>query len=367
MSVPPVPIQYDVPLAPLTTLQLGGLAKALAEVSIEEELWALLTWAKEQDWPTLIMGAGSNVVVGDAGFDGLVIRWVAATMVFPEGMDGGPIWVDGGVTWDVFVEASVKAGWTGLECLSGIPGTVGATPIQNVGAYGAEVGTLIEEVELLDRDNGQRRRWGAKDCRFGYRHSRFKEERDRWVVLRVAFRLGRGSPAIVHHPQLQEALQGKRLHPQPIREAVLRLRAQKSMVISPNDPNHRSVGSFFVNPIVPVPQAQEVIRIALADGLVESAEEVPQYATVPNQGIKLSAAWLIERSGFHKGLVHGAVGISGRHALALVHHGGGTTEDLLHLAKDIRQGVYDRWGMTLELEPTLVNCSIESMDTAKTT
>ena len=310
-------ITADVPLAPLTTLELGGPARHLAVVTDPADLVEALGWARAHDQPVLVLGGGSNLVVADGGVQ--------------------RVWVAAGEPWDQVVAAAVARDLAGIECLSGIPGLAGATPIQNVGAYGQEVSDAIRSVQVLDRQTLTASELPPDRCGFGYRDSVFKQQPHRWVVLGVTFELRPGGAPAIRYRELEQALAaGARSTPTlaEVRDTVLRLRRAKSMVIDPADPNRRSVGSFFINPIVPAAQAAERVEGWRAQGLVAAGEAVPQFAAPASASasgapagdrVKLSAAWLIERAGFSKGFRRGAVGISTRHALALVHHGGGTT------------------------------------------
>lgn len=342
------------PLAPLTTLELGGPAAWLVEARTEGELAQALDWARRAGVPTLLIGGGSNLVIGDAGFDGLAVR-VGLT-----GMDvraDGRVRAAAGESWDRLVAATVGRGLAGLECMSGIPGSVGATPVQNVGAYGQEVAERLTAVRVLEPATGRIETLTPEACGFGYRDSRFKREPGRWVVLEVELALEPGGQPRIRYPELARAVGDATADPAGVREAVLRIRRSKSMVWETSDPNHRSVGSFFTNPVVSAEVAEAVRRQAVASGIVDRPDQVPAF---PGEGgIKLSAAWLIERSGIRKGTTRGPVGVSTRHCLALVHHGGGTTKALLRLAGEIRAAVRESFGIVLTPEPTLVGTSLD--------
>lgn len=341
----PAGLRENVPLAPFTTLDLGGPARYLFEAASEERLFEALAWATEEGLPTLLMGGGSNLVIADGGFPGLVVA------VRLRGVDFGPratVQAAAGEDWDGLVAATVDAGLSGLECLSGIPGTVGATPIQNVGAYGAQISDSLATLRVLDRASGQVVRLGPEDVDFGYRDSRLKRNPDRWVVLSVTLALEPGGLPLVRYPELA-AVVGARASAQEVRLAVLSLRRKKSMVLAPDDDNRRSVGSFFMNPVVEVAVAEDVAARAQARGLPPP----PRYFAGEGR-VKLAAAWLIEQSGFERGTRRGPVGLSSRHALALVHHGGGTTSALLAFADEIRAGVRAHFGVELEPEPRIV-------------
>jgi UDP-N-acetylmuramate dehydrogenase len=345
---------YNVPLAPRTTFGLGGAARCLVEASDEAGVVEALRWADAEGLPVLVLGGGSNVVVGDDGWDGLVVH-VALRGVEVERSEGRScLRVAAGEPWDDLVARTVQEGWAGLECLSGIPGSVGATPIQNVGAYGQEVSEVITAVHVWDRRAGRRRVLSPPECGFGYRDSAFKRDPDRAVVLAVDLALRPGGAPTLRYAELARAFEGTASPTLPeVRERVLALRRSKSMVLDPTDENHRSAGSFFTNPVVERAVADALVEQALREGLVDRAAAVPRF---PDEGgrVKLAAAWLIEAAGFRKGERRGAVGISTRHALALVHHGGGRTRELLALAEEIRAGVHARFGIELRPEPVVV-------------
>jgi len=341
-------VRRDVPLRALTTLELGGPARFLIEASDEATVVQGVSWAAEQDLPLVVLGGGSNVVVSDAGFDGVVLRMALRGTAYHA---DGTVDVAAGEPWDPFVEATVARGWAGLECLAGIPGSVGATPIQNVGAYGQEVAETIREVRVLERASRAIATLAREDCAFGYRDSVFRRNPEAYVVLGVTFALRPGGAPSVRYRELEEALAGRKDPSLAEVSATVRaLRRKKSMVIDPGDPNRRSVGSFFTNPVLDGEAFAALAARAVGAGIVGTPAEVPRFAA-PDGKVKVPAAWLIERAGFTKGLRRGAVGISGAHALALVHHGGGTTAALRALAEEIRAGVRSRFGVTLSEEP----------------
>lgn len=341
-------IAHAVPLAPLTTLGLGGAAEHYAQV---EDLGALrdaIAWAAARRCPLHVLGGGSNVVVADAGVPGLVVRMAIRGLELERG-EGDALLVRAaaGEVWDDLVVHAIAHDATGIECLSGIPGSVGATPIQNVGAYGQEVAEVITRVRALDRATGELV-WIDRDaCGFGYRTSAFKRAPDRHVVVEVEYALRRGAPPRVRYAELARALGDRPVTIAEVRDAVLALRRGKSMVLEPADENRRSVGSFFTNPIVDASVAAEVVRRAAE---VVPGDAVPSWPA-PEGRVKLAAAWLIERSGTRRGERAGAVGVSSRHSLALVHHGGGTTRELLALADRIAARVHAVFGVALEQEP----------------
>ncbi|MDQ0377758.1 UDP-N-acetylmuramate dehydrogenase [Amycolatopsis thermophila] len=329
-------------LAEHTTLRLGGPARAFVVAGTTDDLLAAV---RSADGPTLLLGGGSNLVVGDDGFPGTVVK--IATRGWR--IDGDEVEVAAGQNWDEFVAATIEAGFGGLECLSGIPGSVGATPIQNVGAYGCEVADLLTSVECYDRRTGEVRTMTAAELGFGYRTSILKGA-DWGIVLSVRFALrGDGLSAPIRYAELARTLgveQGARVPAAQAREAVLKLRQGKGMVLDASDHDTWSAGSFFTNPIV------AEIPPALAD------VEMPRYPA--DGGVKLSAAWLIERAGFGKGHAGpgGRVSLSTKHTLALTNRGGASTADLLALAREVRDGVRARFGVTLRPEPLLINCAL---------
>ncbi len=347
-------VRTRVSLAPLTSLQLGGAAEHFVRVEDRPALLDALRWARDRTLPVTLLGGGSNVVVSDEGVPGLTIA--IATRGVSRSREAGRVNVraQAGEPWDALVAACVSDQLAGVECLSGIPGLVGATPIQNVGAYGQEVSDTIVRVELLDRETLSVTTRNASECAFAYRHSAFKEAPARYIVLAVELSLvERGAPAL-RYAELSQALAAERAPSvQQVRETVLSLRAKKSMLLDANDENGRSAGSFFTNPIVSAGQAAEVVARALAAGMVRDAAEVPRYP-LPDGRVKLAAGFLIERSGTRKGEQHGPVGISTKHALALVHRGGGSARELIALAKLVQQRVQDVFGVALVPEPVMV-------------
>jgi UDP-N-acetylmuramate dehydrogenase len=283
----------------------------------------------------------------------LVVRLDLRGTRFEDGGDRGLVVAAAGEPWDQLVAESIARGLGGLECLSGIPGSVGATPIQNVGAYGQEVAEVIESVEVVPLPAGTTSTIAGVDCGFGYRDSRFKRAPGSAVVTEVRFRLRPDAAPVVRYPQLRRAIDSQSPTLAATRDAVLALRRDKSMVIEQGDPNRRSVGSFFTNPVVATEAAAAIVARAIDQHMVADPGDVPRYDIGPGQ-TKLAAAWLIEHAGIAPGYRRGPVGVSSRHTLALVHHGGGTTRALLDLARHIRQTVRDTWGVELVPEPTIV-------------
>ncbi|MCS6856890.1 MAG: UDP-N-acetylmuramate dehydrogenase [Sandaracinaceae bacterium] len=348
-------IESDRPLAPLTTLELGGPARFFAEVRSTEELLEAIEWAESQSLPLCVLGGGSNVVVADHGFPGLMVRMGIRGIESEENKEGRiELRVGAGEPWDGLVQWAVERDLQGIECLSGIPGSVGAAPVQNIGAYGQELAETIEWVEAFDRKLRRFTRLGRKECAFAYRNSRFKREEGRFIITRLCLALRPRALPRIDHAELAQALSFfPSLTLSAVRETVLALRRKKSMVLDPANPNRRSVGSFFLNPILPLPDAMRLMSQAIERGVVSSFSEIPHWPAGEGQ-VKLSAAWLIEQSGFSKGFRRGAVGISSAHALALVHHGGGTSSELLNLAADIQRAVKNRFGVELEFEARFI-------------
>ena len=359
----PAALRERVPLAPFTTLGIGGPARWFVEATTAAELRDALAWAAGAGEPVFVLGGGSNLLIADAGFAGLVVR-VGLRGVVEEPAGGAVLArVAAGEDWDPLVARWVGAGLAGVECLSGIPGLAGATPIQNVGAYGQEVAETLVEVEAMERATGAARAFAAAECGFAYRHSVFKAaERDRWVVTAVTYRLTPGGAPAVRYPELARHLEGEG-GPAPdvarVRSAVLGLRRRKGMVLDPADPDTRSDGSFFVNPVVPESEVDAFLRRAHDLGHPEAS--VPRFPA--DGGVKLSAGWLIERAGFAKGYGSGNVGLSTKHALAIVNRGGGTAREVLELVREIRAGVAAKFGVKLNPEPSFVGFAEDPLTT----
>jgi UDP-N-acetylmuramate dehydrogenase len=342
-------LRENVQLGPRTTLGVGGPARLLADARSERDVHEALGWARQRGVRVRVLGGGSNLLVADAGFDGLVLAIGLTGIAFSSAHGDATLVAAAGEPWDHVVERAVARGLAGLEALSGIPGLVGATPIQNVGAYGQEVAETIAAVRVVDRDSLSTLTLTGKDCRFAYRDSFFKSEApERYVVTEVHFALAERPPAPVTYPDLARELARRELT-QPtlseLRACVLAVRREKSMLLDPLDPNGRSCGSFFLNPIV---SAVEVERVRQAAGGLS----VPTYPQADGR-VKLAAGWLIEQSGFGKGLRDGNVGLSTKHALAIVAHDGATAADVEQLSLRIRAGVRARFGVELTPEPNI--------------
>jgi UDP-N-acetylmuramate dehydrogenase len=337
-------------LANHTTLRVGGPARQMITVDTEAELVETVRTLDAGGEPLLILGGGSNLLIGDAGFDGTVIK-IATRGVDEDttACSGAVVTVSAGEPWDPLVAYAMEREWSGLEAMSGIPGLVGATPIQNVGAYGVEVSELISTVRTLDRSTGQIKTLFPIECGFGYRTSRFKSDPGRFLVLSVTFQLRLGSMSQpIRYLELARALGievGQRAPASEVRQAVLALRTTKGMVLVEDDHDTWSAGSFFTNPLISFAKARtlppEAPRFNQSDGM-----------------IKTSAAWLIERAGFGKGFGDGAARLSSKHTLVLTNRGGATAADLLSLARQIRAGVEAKFAIELVPEPVLVGCEL---------
>lgn len=348
-----IEVREKVPLAPLTTFKVGGPARFFTEVGTQTALIQALKWAKDRDLPVFVLGGGSNLVVSDHGFDGLVIR------INVLGIDHRHDWehrvvfdVGAGEEWDGFVASAISHQCSGIENLSGIPGTVGGTPVQNVGAYGQEVSETIEEVTAYDLDTEEVVVLQNSECGFGYRTSIFNTTaRGRYIVLRVSFRLLHNGTPNLKYADLQKHF-GANAKPSlaEVREAVRQIRLSKAMLIVEGDEDCRSAGSFFKNPIVSSKKYDEVATIAHRRGI---DREPPRYAAGEGM-VKLSAAWLVEQSGFHKGYGNGRAGISRRHTLAIVNRGDATAADIIALKDEVQSGVNKVFGVELHPEPVFV-------------
>ena len=339
-------------LAALTTLRLGGPAGRLVETTDQEQVPQIVRDAGDT---LLVLAGGSNVVIADEGWPGTVLLLRTRGIRVERGPAGRvDVTVAAGEPWDDVVVRAVAEGWSGLECLSGIPGSTGATPIQNVGAYGQEVAEVIRSVRVYDRRKDETVTMAGDECGFGYRASRFKYQ-DRWVVQEVTFRLAESArSAPVRYPELARTLdvpEGRSADLATVRAAVLALRTRKGMVLDPDDKDTWSAGSFFTNPVLDEAGYAAFVERAAGAG-------TPPAFPVPGGGYKLSAGWLIERAGFHRGYGRDGVALSSRHTLALTNRGTGSTAALLALAREIRDGVRDRFGLALHPEPVLVNCAL---------
>jgi UDP-N-acetylmuramate dehydrogenase len=398
-------IEENVPLAPLTTLGVGGSARYFCAAKSVEEVEQAVDFARERRLKLFVLGGGSNVVIADQGFDGMVVqvailgiedcrrhphpttsalneghgrtqtpapegqseiaqrfqRWESeanhsspgGTTEYRHDARAGEVCLDvgAGVNWDEFVSFCVAQGYTGVECLSGIPGSVGGTPVQNVGAYGQDVSETIGSVLVYDLRERRVRELQKDECGFGYRSSIFNtSDRARYIILRVRYELTPGDEPLLRYADLHKHFAEREGKPtlSEVREAVLKIRASKGMVINPNDPDSRSAGSFFKNPVLSAEQFAQLSEKAAGRGL-----KVPSYPALAQQS-KVSAAWLVENSGFRRGYVKGRVGISSKHALAIVNRGDATAGEVIALRDEIQTKVDEAWGVRLESEPVFV-------------
>lgn len=348
-------INENIPLAPLTTLKIGGRARFFARAVSESDVIEAVKFAAARGLDLLVMGGGSNILVSDSGFDGLVLR-IELKGINESPAENGAVQVTAaaGEDWDRFTEYCVRKDLAGVECLGGIPGFVGAVPVQNVGAYGQDVAETIRVVRCLDRATGAIREIENPECGFAYRSSIFNTtEHGRFIVLAVRFEFTRGGEPRIVYPELREALTAaadcKKSNRQPrlveVREAVLKIRRAKSMVIDADDPNSKSAGSFFKNPVV----SEETFKALAA----RFDEGIPHFS-VGEDSVKIPAAWLIEQAGFHKGFRLGNAGISTRHSLAIVNCGGATAAEIIALKETIELAVKEKFGIALTPEPVFV-------------
>ena len=345
-------IREHVPLAPLTTLGVGGPARYFVEAQSEDEVVEGVEFARSRQLPLFVLGGGSNLLVADAGFPGLVLK-IGITGVWHVAAAHGSVTfrAGAGVDWDTLVAQTVEANCAGLECLSGIPGTVGGAPVQNIGAYGQEVSETIRELRVLDTQSLEMRVLSDQDCRFAYRSSIFNtSQRGRYIILQVLFAMLEGGSVSLRYPDLQRYFAENAGEPTltEVRAAVREIRHRKAMLIVPGDDDARSAGSFFKNPVVPQAFFENLSARLGSRGL-----QLPSYPA--GDGLrKLPAAWLVEHAGFAKGYCRGAAGISRKHALAIVNRGGATAADIVALKEEIRNRVLDEFGIELQPEPVFV-------------
>jgi UDP-N-acetylmuramate dehydrogenase len=342
-------IQENIPLSPLTTFKVGGPARYFVEATTEDDVEAAVAHAAERQWPLFVLGGGSNLVIADDGWPGLVLKIAIPGIVQQDDV----FQVGAGHDWDAFVAHAVTKNYAGIECLSGIPGSVGGTPIQNVGAYGQEVSEVITTVQVLEIASGRISELNNAQCGFGYRSSIFNtSHQGRYIVLRVSYRLTRNGKARIEYADLKKYFSGISGTPslQQLREAVRAIRQAKAMLLVEGDDDCRSAGSFFKNPVVSPAEAERIEAHAHEIG---SKEAMPRYQADDNL-VKLSAAWLVEHAGIHKGYGQGPVGISRKHTLAIVNRGGATAQDIIAFKNEIQQRVLDVWGVRLHPEPVFV-------------
>ncbi len=335
-------IERDMPLADLTTLKIGGEARLFVRAESEAEVIEAFNFADENEIDLFVLGGGSNVLIADEGFDGLVLQIGLRGIETKENI----VTAQAGEDWDELVEFCVRQNLAGIECLSGIPGFVGAVPVQNVGAYGQEVSETITKVRVFDRKTKEILELSNADCKFSYRTSIFNTtERNRFIVLAVTFDLKKGGKPKIVYKDLREFFAGKRPNLMRTREAVIKIRSDKSMVINPKDINTKSAGSFFKNPIVSKEKFGEMSE--------KFGAALPNYPFNENS-VKIPAAWLIEQSGFRKGYKKGRAGLSTKHTLAIVNLGKATAKDILALKDEIQSKVKEKFDVELKPEPVFV-------------
>jgi UDP-N-acetylmuramate dehydrogenase len=352
----PMELQENIPLAPFTTFRIGGPARFFVEAKSVADVESTIQFAQTRDLPLFVLGGGSNLVVADEGWPGLVLK-VGITGIDQESRDrnGKAIFqVGAGESWDRFVSQAVAFRCGGVECLSGIPGSAGGTPVQNVGAYGQEVSATIESVEVFDLKDKQVRELCNEACGFSYRSSVFNtSERGRFIILRVTYALTPGGEPYLEYGDLKRHFEDRESSPNlaEVREAVRHIRARKGMLIVEGDPDCRSAGSFFKNPVLSEEQHEALQKRATQKKLT-----IPSYPGL-EKNHKVSAAWLVEHSGFSRGYALGRVAISSKHALAIVNLGGATAAEVIALKDQIQQRIEDIWGVRLEAEPVFVGLS----------
>lgn len=339
-------VRQNVPLAGMTSMGVGGPARYLAEVDHASQLPPLWQWVQAEGLNVVVLGHGTNVIVGDGGVPGVVIRIRAADLqVLTQDADGVRLRAQAGLEMDALCAWTVERELSGLECLSGIPGTVGAAPVQNIGAYGQEVGDVVVSVDTFDGKTGQWACIPAASCEFKYRNSCFRRD-DAPMIWSVTLHLHRDRAPCLHYPAVAQQLEDV---PTPslwdVRNTVLRLRREKGMVLDPDDPDSRSCGSFFVNPTLD--------RKAF-DRLCDIAKGTPPHKILNGGAVRVPAAWLIESAGFTRGMIWGEVGISGKHCLALINRGNATALDILEAAEAVAREVERRFGVALVMEPRTV-------------
>ena len=361
-------IQENISLSPLTTLGIGGPARYFVEARSEDAVMAAIEFVRKKALPLMILGGGSNVLVSDQGFPGLVLQIRIQGLEETETEDGFLIRAGSGLDWDPFVVHVLDRELYGVECLSGIPGWVGGTPIQNVGAYGQEVSEVISGVRVYDRDAEIVRELSSQECEFDYRTSVFNTRaRGRYVVLSVEYDLKRTGQPKIDYPDLETYFEG---NAEPslaeVRAAVRKIRAGKAMLRVKGDPDFASAGSFFKNPILDRTAYADLETRARESDSLSTGEDIPRYDS-GNGMVKVSAAWLIEHAGYRKGTSDGPVGLSGKHALALINRGGGRAEDVLRFAGSIQSQVEDQFGVRLATEPVFAGFSDDVVERFRAT
>ena len=346
----------NAPLAPYTTLGVGGPTRFLIKARTEEQIQDAIEFARARSCPVFILGGGSNLVISDSGYSGLVLKIELAGIQAVGNAGAGRLSVAAGVDWDALVQYCVSRNLAGIECLSGIPGTVGGAPVQNIGAYGEEISEIVSQVTVLDRATNRILVMTNADCGFAYRSSLFNTtHRDRYILLRVDFGMRTDGIPRIHYPDLQKRFASSKAMPdlREVREAVMLARRSKGMIRSDDDPDARSAGSFFKNPVLDIDAIARSEKAARSRNALGLSENIPRFPASPGRA-KLSAAWLIEHAGFKKGFVYKNAGISSKHALALINRGGATARDLVELMRLIQARVQEVFGIELHPEPVFV-------------
>jgi UDP-N-acetylmuramate dehydrogenase len=346
-----IDIRENEPLAPLTTFEVGGPARYFVRIESEEDAASALAFAGERGGETLVLGGGSNVLISDEGFPGLVVLNRITGLTVEEAGDSVLVTVGGGENWQEFVDLCVAKGWQGVECLAGIPGTVGASPIQNIGAYGQEVSQVITQVRCLETATGKAAVFDSQACAFRYRESIFNtSQAGRFLVTSVTFRLVPGGAPVVKYRELEERLSGiSSPTVADVRDAVIDVRAGKGVLIRTGYESFRSAGSFFKNPVVTRARFERI------EGLLAGQGEARNWAwPLPDGDVKVSAACLIQSAGFHRGFERGKVGISPHHTLIVINRGGAIAREIVDFAAEVRRRVLDRFGVLLMPEARLI-------------
>lgn len=344
-------IKENIELKNLTTLKIGGLARFFVSAESENDVVEAAAFAEEHDLEIFVLGGGSNVLIADEGFDGLVLQInLKGIEIENESDEIVKVTAQAGEDWDTFVDFCVSKNLAGIECLSGIPGHVGGTPIQNVGAYGQEVSETVSAVKVFDRKSKEILILKNEDCKFTYRSSIFNTTgKDRFIVLSVSYDLRKNGEPKIFYKDLVQIFEGKNPDLHETRVAVCRIRAEKAMLVRQVGLDSQSAGSFFKNPVVSNKKFQEILEIAENSGI----EKVPNYY-VDGKNVKIPAAWLIEKSGFHKGFVKGNAGLSTKHTLALTNRGNAKAKDILELKNEIQKKVKELFKIELKPEPVFV-------------
>ena len=349
-------IKENIALAPFTTLFVGGPARFLAHIRHEDQIPEALSFAHARACPLFVLGGGSNILVSDSGFPGLVIRMEIRSIQELDEHNGGLLSAAAGEDWDEFVERCVDNNLAGIECLSGIPGTVGGAPVQNIGAYGEEISDVILSIRAMDRETKNIVELGGKDCRFDYRSSIFNTTHiNRYIIIKVAFSLRPYGKPRIHYRDLQDHFNSRLKSPSlgEVRRTVMKIRKQKGMLLNRSHADLKSAGSFFKNPVLDPEKAAEIEDMLHGRGMLDATQNLTRFAA-PAGMEKLPAAWFIEKAGFNKGFTSGNVGISGKHTLAFINHGGARASEFVDLMRRVRDKVYEDFGILLQPEPILL-------------